>query len=580
MPPASFIRDIIDPIPAVGPQTKNSELYNRFRDQCDLLVVPVVDQENNVLGLIERHNFFLSMAAEFGRALWGKKTVTTLMDKAPLVVDCDILLRDFTENMLLERPSELMQGFIGLKDGQYAGVGTALAILKATSHDLQRLAYFDSLTGLANRSAFQDEMERSLARMIRANMKIALLCLDLDRFKTVNDSFGHAIGDQLLIEVADRLRKTVRKGDLVARLGGDEFAIIQVISDQGECRSLAERLLKSITKPYMLGEQRLEIGLSIGIAVSPEDGLNAKNLLTRADLALYRVKTEGRNAYCFFEKAMDIALQARMELEQDLKRAMADAQFHLEYQPLVNLKTGEVVSFEALIRWEHPIRGLVPPAEFIPIVEEMGMMEVLGDWVLNQACKDCARWPQLWRVAVNVSSLQFKGHLLEKVTSCLLRNGLAPNRLELEITEGVILEQHSRNVKCLGDLRQLGVHIAMDDFGTGYSSLSYLRSFTFDKIKIDRVFIKDLATDQNAQSIVRAMVEMAQAIGVAMTAEGVENEAQLDCLNQLNFTEAQGFLFGRPGRSVAPYAIGANRSTQADGSHDVEPAPPLYRQAG
>ncbi len=697
------IIDITDRIDPISPDRTNADVYDMFSDNADLMVLAVADRSGHVRGLVERHDFNLKMAAQYGRALFGNKPVTTMMDMAPLMVEVDTPLHDFTTATLRERPSELMRGFIATRDGRYEGVGTSLSVLTAISLDLQRsleqqrtlsdtlmrlgteaqrsqaflnmviqnipamlfvknatdqrfvllnhaaesvlgvrsedvigktthgvfpaemaatfeaydrralqsegtivfeedhftdrngtecivqltktvlrkpsgeadciitlatdmtrqkqaeaqiaqLAHYDPLTGLANRTLFARDMERTLSRGQRNNRMTALMCLDLDRFKAVNDSYGHMAGDQLLIEVAQRLRKCVRKGDIIARMGGDEFAIIQEIHNGDDARHLAERIVEAMKAPFLINDTRVEIGVSIGIAMAPTDGLDAHNLFSRADMALYRVKGDGKNGWCFYQPEMDEQFHRRLALENDLKTALKTGQFELFFQPLLNLDSGDIVSFETLIRWRHPERGLVPPVEFIPVAEETGLIGPMGEWILKTACMTAAAWPQPWRVAVNISPVQFRHKsLVGLVKKALAQSGLDPRRLELEITESVILTDERHNLALLNEIRAMGVRIAMDDFGTGYSSLSYLRTFPFDKIKIDQSFIRDLPHDRNALSIVRAITEMAQSLGVSITAEGVETEEQMAALRDLNCREAQGYLIGRPSPDITPY---------------------------
>ncbi|ESQ78764.1 bifunctional diguanylate cyclase/phosphodiesterase [Asticcacaulis sp. YBE204] len=700
----STISDVTDRIDPVLPSFTNSQLYDLFRDQPDLMVVAVADAQGRVLGLMERHDFNLKMAAEYGRALFGAKPVTTMMDAAPLTVDVATPLRDFTQASLADHPSELMRGFIVTRDGRYEGVGTTLSIMKAISQDLQdtltqqrdmmadlirvsaesqrhqtflntiiqtipamvlvkgahdskirlinpagetmlgvtsaavigktshdifapdqaaqfarsdrraldsaeavmieeeaiyngcgervvqlkktvlrtpegeadailtlgidlteqkhaqaqiaQLAHFDPLTGLANRALYATEIDKALARVQRQGHKIALLCLDLDRFKAVNDSHGHLTGDALLCQVTERLQLCLRKGDFIARMGGDEFAIIQNINHPEDAQYLAERLIDAVKDPFTVKDARLDIGLSVGIALAPDDGVDAHSLLSRADMALYRVKGDGRNGWCYYRAEMDEQLQARVEMERDLKTALTEGQFQLYFQPLLNLDSGDIVSFEALLRWHHPFTGMVSPAVFIPLAEDCGLIGALGEWVLREACRQAALWPQPWRVAVNISPLQFRhGSLPGLVRKTLKATGLDARRLELEITESVLLADETHNLKVLNQIKDMGVRIAMDDFGTGYSSLSYLRTFPFDKIKIDQSFVRDLPHDRNATSIIRAITEMARSLGVEITAEGVETPAQLDTLKAMNCREAQGYLIGRPAPGIEAYAL-------------------------
>jgi diguanylate cyclase (GGDEF)-like protein/PAS domain S-box-containing protein len=435
-------------------------------------------------------------------------------------------------------------------------LGIDLTEQKQAEARIAHLAHYDPLTGLANRALFTREMDAALSRVQRLDRKVALLCLDLDRFKAINDSYGHMTGDQLLTEVAERLRGCVRKSDIIARMGGDEFTIIQDIESAEDAQFLAGRIVDAMKLPIVINETALDIGVSIGIALAPTDGMDANNLLSRADLAMYRVKAEGRNGWCVYRPEMDAQMQGRIEMEHNLKLALAGNQFQLYYQPLLNLDTGHVVSFEALLRWHHPVRGLVSPAEFIPRAEECGLIGQLGEWVLNEATKTAAHWPQDWRVAVNISPLQFRHKsLVNLVRKALKTSGLPATRLELEITESVILEDETHNLAILNAIRALGVRIAMDDFGTGYSSLSYLRTFPFDKIKIDQSFVRDLPHDKNALSIVRAITDMAQSLGVLITAEGVETQAQTDALKALNCSEAQGYLIGRPAPEITAYLM-------------------------
>jgi diguanylate cyclase (GGDEF)-like protein len=555
------IRDITDTIAPVAPECSNSVVYDLFHDNSDLMALAVANADGEALGLVERHAFSLTMAGEYGRALYSAKPVTTLMIGDAIQVDIDTPLSEFTEMTLSDRPSDLMRGFIVTEHGRYAGVGAALSVLRAISLEQKRaedrirhLAHYDPLTGLANRALFTREIDAALSRVQRQNHRIALMCLDLDRFKMVNDSCGHLIGDQVLVEVAKRLRDCVRRGDVAARMGGDEFAIIQSIEAPDDARALCERILDAMATPIVVNDRQFDIGASIGVALAPDDGMDARNLMSRADLAMYRVKGEGRNGWRFYHADMDVQLQDRVQLEKDLRLGLKLGQFTLDYQPLLDLATGQIVAFEALLRWEHPTRGRVAPGDFIPLAEDCGLIGPLGEWVLNAACQAAAQWPQPWRIAVNISPLQFRQNdLIDQVRRVLAASGLDPRRLELEITESVIFESETRNIEVLQTLREMGARIAMDDFGTGYSSLSYLRSFVFDKIKIDRAFVRDLPHDGDALSIIRAIIDMAQSLGVRITAEGVETEAQMTALRDLNCAEAQGYLIGRPAADVSVY---------------------------
>ena len=408
------------------------------------------------------------------------------------------------------------------------------------------MAQHDALTGLPNRLLFQSRLQEELARS-RRGASFALLCLDLDAFKDVNDSFGHPVGDMLLQAVTVRLREETRETDTVARLGGDEFAIIQTGAEQPAAAiALAERLVARLAEPFDLDIHEAAIGVSIGIAMLPGDGEDADTALKNADLALYRAKGDGRGTFRLFEPAMDSAMQRRSALVRDLRHGLEIGQFELFYQPIMDKHAARIQSFEALIRWRHPQRGLVLPAEFIPVTEEIGLIKPLGAWVLTKACADAMQWPERISVAVNLSAVQFNGNLLQDVSQALWASGLAPNRLELEVTETVLIQNSEATLALLNELKALGVSIALDDFGTGYSSLGYLRKFPFDRVKIDKSFVHDLRRSGDATAIVRSVTNLCRALGIATTAEGVETTQQFDGVQANGCTNVQGYLFSPP----------------------------------
>ena len=376
-----------------------------------------------------------------------------------------------------------------------------------------------------------------------------MLCLDLDRFKEVNDALGHTVGDTLLKAVAGRLKGCVRETDTIARMGGDEFVILQCAASQPfDATSLATRIIEALSAPFIVQEHQIVIGASVGIALSPLDGTEPEQLLKNADIALYRAKSEGRGTYRFFEKGMDVRMQARRTLEMDLRKALVEGEFELYYQPIHDLARDALCGFEALLRWNHPKRGMVSPAEIIPLAEETGFIVPVGEWVLREACAAAAKWPDHLKIAVNLSPKQFKSrNLVQSVVNAIVASGLNPARLELEITETVLLHDSAATLETLRKLQNFGVRIALDDFGTGYSSLSYLRSFPFDKIKIDRSFINGLSDGSaEAVAIVRAMSQMGLSLGMSTTAEGVETAAQLDIVRAEGCTEVQGYLYSPP----------------------------------
>ena len=684
------LRDTVSFLEPAREDHLGKALYDRFREEPDTLIIPVLDQDDRPIGLVERNAFFLRMAAEYGRALYANRPISTLMDREPLVVDAEMALAEFTSDSLSYRASDLLRGFIVTENERYLGVGTVLALLQAANESnrrsvadlaaakadveraqtfmtavveampsmvfvkraadhryvllnragektlgmpreavvgktdadfypaelaavyverdrevlesrdvrvieedrvprsdgteailrtkkiaicnadgepeyllgvsediaerkraeaqIARLAHYDPLTELPNRVLFQKHLGEALARRSRKGDALAVHFVDLDRFKTVNDTLGHPLGDALLKIAAERLRGCVREGDTVARLGGDEFAVVQTgLDDANGATRLAARIVEAMSAPFDLQGHQVVIGASVGVSLAPTDGDEADELLKKADMALYRAKADGRGAYHFFERAMDEQLQARRALELDLRRAVQAGEFELVYQPLYHLGDERVTGCEALLRWRHPERGTVSPADFIPLAEEIGLIVPLGEWVLRHACAEAAKWPDHVRLAVNLSPAQFRDRgLVGTVVSALASSGLAAERLELEITESVLLQDSAANMTMLHDLKALGVRISMDDFGTGYSSLSYLRSFPFDKIKIDQTFVRDILHDSDALAIIKAVLDLGASMGVTTTAEGVETLEQLNALRGQGCAEIQGYFISRP----------------------------------
>jgi diguanylate cyclase (GGDEF)-like protein len=412
---------------------------------------------------------------------------------------------------------------------------------------IAHMAHHDALTDLPNRVLLKERLELAVGRVHRGEI-VAVHLLDLDHFKNVNDTLGHPVGDKLLKGVTERLGQVIKETDTIARMGGDEFAIVQVgIRQPSDASALAERVIDVVSAPHDIDGHQVVAGTSVGIAIGPNDGTDPDQLIRNADLALYRAKGDGRGTFRFFEPDMDARMQARRTMEYDLRKALVAGEFELYYQPLVNLERNEICGCEALVRWLHPEKGMIPPGDFIPLAEENGFIVPLGEWVIREACRTAATWPDHVKVAVNLSPAQFKNPGLEQaVVGALAASGIAPKRLELEITETVLLQDSTATLATLHALRALGVRVAMDDFGTGYSSLSYLQSFPFDKIKIDRSFIKEVAARKNAVDIVRAVTALANGLGMVTTAEGVETAQQLDAVKAEGCTEMQGFVFSKP----------------------------------
>ena len=438
-----------------------------------------------------------------------------------------------------------------LADGGWVATHEDITERRRVEARITHLAHYDALTDLPNRALFHDRLKREFATLA-AGEQFAVLYLDIDEFKSVNDSLGHLIGDELLKSVAVTLSRCIGPADFVARLGGDEFAIIQTaVKTVADVTDLVARVFEAIREPYECLGHQVTTDTSIGIALAPQHGADFDQILKNADLAMYAAKAAGRRTHRFFEPDMDAQVKARRSLEMDLRQAITDCTFEVQYQPCVSLRDNSITGCEALLRWRHPERGVISPAEFIPIAEDTGLINQLGEWVLTTACMEAATWPDDISLAVNVSPVQFRsGAFALNILAALAASGLPANRLELEITEAVLIRDDEAALAILHQLRAIGVRIALDDFGTGYSSLSYLHKFPFDKIKIDRCFINDIAEADGTSSIVKAVVDIAAARNMITTAEGVETEQQREMLRALGCSEMQGWLFS-PARAAA-----------------------------
>lgn len=432
----------------------------------------------------------------------------------------------------------------------YMAIRVDITARKYAEAQISYAATHDALTGLANRAALLERMDEALARMQQHGGALTALMLDLDGFKCVNDTLGHAAGDALLKQLAERFKSSLGETDMIARLGGDEFAIIRTgLTDQREDTiGLCVRLLELAAEPFRLDGQDVCIGTSIGIALAPMNGTNAGELLKKADLAMYRVKSEGRNSFSFFEEDLSEKVISRLRLVNDMRAALSRNEFELHYQPQFDTGTSRLCGMEALVRWRHPVAGLLYPDRFIAIAEETGLMGPLGEWILQRACADAVLWPENIKVAVNLSAVQFRaGTLFDVVLCVLVESGLPPERLELEITESLLLQDKESHVRVIRQLKNIGVTIVLDDFGTGYASLSYLLMFPFDKIKIDKSFTEGLLTRVDCMAVVASILTLARGLEIAVTAEGVETIAQFERLRAQGVNYVQGYLFGRPG---------------------------------
>jgi diguanylate cyclase (GGDEF)-like protein len=548
---------------ALETRRRNGELAASFEEQANLFD----DALNNMshgLAMFDRDGRLLVWNFKLTRILSVNETtfsrgmeLSALLDKLDHSGERNAPLADAIAQSF--KPKRARQAFVRLSDGKVISVsrqkmdnGNVVVVFEdvteqAKAHDrIRQLAWTDELTGLMNRASFQEVFKKSLS-VLEGDKQLALQLIDLDLFKTVNDTLGHPIGDLLLVEVARRITEIAGEEGHVARLGGDEFVVIQELGHGLAAEALAQRIVAAMGQTFEISGHRINIGASVGIALAPEHGLAGDILLKRADMALYKAKAQGRNTITVFEDDLDLAVQQRRELELDIRTAMAEKQFTLNFQPIVNIGHGGIGSFETLIRWKHPRRGYVSPAEFIPLAEETGLIVEIGRWVLEEACRHAATWDTGASVAVNFSAVQFQDKQFPLFVAAVLeKTGLPASRLELEITETALLEDCAYNRDMLEQFRALGIRISLDDFGTGYSSLSQLRTFPFSKIKIDGSFVRDLGRDASAIAVIRAVTSIGKIMGMAVVAECVESEEQLLFLAGAGCTEIQGFLLGRP----------------------------------
>ncbi|WP_298258555.1 EAL domain-containing protein [Bradyrhizobium sp.] len=548
--------DLIDQSPfdlvlldVMMPGIDGMETLKRIRSRKSASSLPVImvtakSESDNIVDALEHGaNDYVTKPVDFAVALARVNTQLSRRRAERQVVLANEGLRKANEDLerrVEERTRRLIDANQRLKE--------EIADREELQAKSQYLAYHDSLTGLGNRLLFKEQLDEALKDVSETPHPLAVLFIDLDGFKAVNDTLGHSVGDLLLKSVGTKLRDLISSTDRIARLGGDEFAILQVSNAQPTSSvHFAQRIIEIVAEAHEIDGHDVTVGASIGIAIARPGGMSTESLLKSADLAMYSAKSEGRGTYRIFDPQMDAMVQTRRSMERDMRTALAQGDFELYYQPLVNLQTKQVTAFEALMRWNHKDRGAVPPSEFIPVAEDIGLIVQLGEWALRCACTEASAWPEDIRISVNLSPLQFsKGNLVSTVVSALASSGLAASRLELEITESVLLEKSDRNISILNQLRELGVRISMDDFGTGYSSIGYLRSFPFDKIKIDQSFVRDLLVDEGSLAIVRAIAGLGVSFGITTTAEGVETEDQMHCLNLEGCVEVQGYLYSKP----------------------------------
>lgn len=529
------------------PDIGGLEVLARIRSKFSPGILPVImvtaksQSEDVVEALNHGANDYITKPVDFSIAL--ARVVTQIdrkraEEKIQQMNDELSRTNEALEGRVADRTKDLVQANLQLR--------SEMEQREKSQANIVHLAHHDALTGLGNRLLFHKELNDAVAHRQRHGGDLAVLFIDLDGFKSINDTLGHGTGDSVLKHLATRMQNVLREGDKIGRLGGDEFAIIQ-FGNEHQAAALATRLIELTRVPFSVDNQRLVIGASIGIVVAQGDYQDSVQLLRAADLAMYRAKAAGRGRFQFFESEFDRQVQERRELEVSLRAVVDEDGLEIHYQPLINVLTGRISGFEALSRWEDPQRGFVPPSTFIPLAEEIGLIGIIGQRILERACAEAATWPGEITVAVNLSPAQFlTGHLISAVKGALAASGLPPSRLELEITESIFLQGSDANLAVLSELGRLGVKISMDDFGTGYSSLSYLRSFAFDKIKIDKSFIQDISTSESSIAIVRAVCGLARSFGASTTAEGVETDSQLDQIRAEGCTEVQGYFFSKP----------------------------------
>ena len=551
------VEDLLIASPGVTPDTRITEVFDMFANDSEIVALPVLDGERPI-GLLNRKALIERFARPFARELFGRKPARDFMDASPLIVDRRMDLDDLGRVILDRDARYLYDGFIVVDRGRYVGMGTGHNLMRVLTErkqaHLYRLAHYDSLTDLPNRLLFRDRLGQALARSRRQGGLVALMFVDLDRFKRINDTFGHAAGDLLLKTVGARLRASVRESDTVARMGGDEFTVtLCCVDDLHHVATIAQTILEALQKPCDLQGHDVVVTTSIGIAVYPFDPQDSgvDGLLRRADQALYRAKAQGRNNYQFYQPEMNEASVERLTLETKLRRAVEQQEFLTYYQPRLAAADGRLVAAEALVRWRAADGSLIPPSEFIPLAEDTGLILPLGEQVLRHACRQARAWrasaPEPFRIAVNLSARQFsQPNLVSAMAQILAQTDLDPGALEVEITESVAMGNAGATIQKLKAIADMGIAISIDDFGTGYSSLSYLKRFPVDSVKIDRSFVRHLPTDPDDAAIARAIIDMGHRLGLRVVAEGVETEAQLALLRSYGCDEVQGYLTGRP----------------------------------
>jgi diguanylate cyclase (GGDEF)-like protein len=527
-----------------------------FQKNLAIFAIPVVNHNKQPTGIVERNSFVEFFVQPYTKEIFGKKNISEFMNDEPLIVDKNTPIDDITRIIVDAGMQHMVNGFIATENGEYLGIANGLDLLNDITirkqNHLFYLAHFDQLTKLPNRTLFLDRLSVAISQAERTKSKVGVLFIDLDNFKHFNDSMGHSVGDKVLVEVASRLSACSRESDTVSRLSGDEFTIIlNNVNHDDEIKMLCNRILNALNQPLHILEREMFITASLGFATYPNDDKDLTGLLVKADAAMYEAKRNGRNAYRQYVPGMSLYSIEHMSLETDLRIALEQNQFELFYQPQVLLSTGEIVGNEALIRWNHPERGLLTPVHFIEIIEKTGLIVPIGKWVLQEACMQQMRWIvnglKPMRISVNISAMQFyQPDFCEMVQSIILESGIQPEHLELELTETLCMTDVVAVLKNLQDLHRLGIRIAIDDFGTGYSNLSYLKKFPIDSLKIDQSFIRNIDQEPVNIGIVTAIAALGKSMSLELVAEGVETESELTLAKSCGFMCVQGYLFSKP----------------------------------
>lgn len=550
------VRRLLNHVVPVNTHELCVSVLDRFVQEKELLSVAVVDQKHVPVGIVDRGQISEIFLKPFSRDLLRNKRVIEIMDAEPIIVDINVSIDDVAQIIIDAGMRHMVNGFIVLDEGIYVGMATGHALLEDITHrrqrDLYNLAHFDQLTGLPNRLLFNDRLEQGCHNAQRNHKMLALVFVDLDRFKYINDTMGHSFGDRLLLGVAERISACVRQSDTVARLGGDEFVLIlQNLESEDDAYNLLTSIIDKLREPIPIFQREIHITASLGMAFFPKHDQSIDGLIRKADAAMYDVKERGRNAFMVYTPALEHGKAQRMSVETQLRMALNNDELSLYYQPQIQLSELRVIGVEALLRWQHPQLGNVLPKTFIPIAEETGLIISIGEWVLREACRQHLSWIEqglpAMRMAVNISGVQFKQREFCGLVKRIIEDyGIDPQYLELELTESVVMTHAEYAVQTLMDLRALGVKLAIDDFGTGYSSLSYLRKFPLDRIKIDQSFIRHIKNTPANEAIVRAIIALGESLGLETVAEGVESSEELACVTSHHCHEVQGYHFAKP----------------------------------